>query len=91
MSTAEIKNTLREYIRRNYLGAAARTDFGDDDSFLKDGIIDSIGILELAQFVQETFGIRVDTADILPSNFDTLSKLERFVQQKIRAAGGSVR
>lgn len=87
----EIKRTLRDFIRRNYLGAASRADFGDDDSFLKDGIIDSIGILELAQFVQETFGIRVETADILPSNFDTLNKLERYVRDKSKASGGPAR
>lgn len=84
----QTKRILRDFIRRNYLGAASRADFGEDDSFLKDGIIDSIGILELAQFVQETFGIRVDTADILPSNFDTLNKLERYVRQKAKAAEG---
>ncbi|MCG3176809.1 MAG: hypothetical protein MOGMAGMI_01773 [Candidatus Omnitrophica bacterium] len=88
MSAVDIKTTLREYIRRNYLGAASRTDFGDDDSFLREGIVDSIGILELAQFVQETFGVRVETADILPSNFDTLNNLERYVDRKLKTAGG---
>lgn len=83
-TSADIKQVLRDHIRRNYLGAASRSDFGDDDSFLRDGIIDSIGILELAQFVQETFDIRVDTADILPAHFDTLNKLERYIAARTR-------
>lgn len=85
-ASTDIKQVLRQYIRRNYLGAASRSDFGDDESFLGGGIIDSIGILELAQFVQETFDIRVDMADILPANFDTLNKLERYIAARTRRA-----
>lgn len=81
--SGEIRTKLREFIRANYLGAAASPDFTDNASFLKQGIIDSIGILELAQFVQQTFRFKVDPTEILPENFDTVECLERYVCAKL--------
>jgi acyl carrier protein len=57
-----------------------RTDaFTDDDSFLENGIIDSTGILELIGFIEEEFGIEVRDEDLVPDNFDSISRLCRYI------------
>ncbi len=56
--------------------------FSDSDSFLRKGIIDSMGVVELLGFVQKRYGIRVEPAELIPQNFDTLRDLERFIRVK---------
>jgi acyl carrier protein len=72
---------LRRFIRDAFLV----DDFADGDSFLTTGIVDSLGILQLVSFVEAEFGIRVEDAELVPENFDSLEKVAAFVGRK-RAA-----
>jgi acyl carrier protein len=55
---------------------------GYDDPLLKDGLIDSMGILELVTFVEKEFGIVVSDEDLLPENFGSIRSLTEFVHNK---------
>ncbi len=78
----DLKADIRKYIIDNFLYGQDDNSIGDDVSFLENGIIDSTGVLELVSFVQETYGIRVHDDELVPSNFDSLSKLETFILKK---------
>jgi len=52
-----IKEQLKDYIARNLLFSDNGFKYDDDDSFLEEGIVDSIGVLELVAFVDESFGV----------------------------------
>ena len=54
----------------------------NQESLLDRGIVDSTGILEVISFLEETFSIRVDDAEILPENLDSVSAIVRFVEKK---------
>jgi len=56
----------------------------DEDSFSDRGIIDSTGVLELVAFVESQFRIAVQDEEMIPENFDSLSKLTRYVERKQR-------
>ena len=66
----------------NYLKGAGSDRLSDDDSFLKKGIIDSIGVIELTSFIQNRYGIKIKVTEIVPENFDTLNNLERYITKK---------
>ena len=78
MSESEIKAEIREFIKANFMVA---TEFDGDDSFLQQGIIDSLGVLDLMGFIERTYGFKPETKDIVPENFDTLNQLANFVQR----------
>ncbi len=77
-----IKEKIREYIVQNFLFGDTETQFSDDDSFMEQGIIDSTGILELIQFIEREFGIKVNDDEILPANLDSLNNLENYIKRK---------
>ena len=77
-----IGSALKKFIADNYL-AGSPESLGDHDSFLKKGIIDSIGVIELTTFVQKTFKIKVEVKEIIPENFDTVHNLESYIQKKL--------
>jgi acyl carrier protein len=85
----EIEAEIREFIARNLLYSDGAFPYGDDVSFLDEGIIDSVGVLELVNFVGEHFGVTVSPNDITPENFDSVNRLSRFIRRRTASAGAS--
>ena len=54
----------------------------EDTSFLEEGIIDSTGILELVEFLEENYGIIVEDDELIPENMDSLIKVARYLGKK---------
>ena len=73
---------ISEFIRSSLL-LDSNVDLAGTPSFLEAGIIDSTGVLELVQFLEETWEISVKDEEMVPANLDSLSKLEAFVQRKL--------
>ncbi len=79
----EIEIQIRKYVAQNLLFSDNGFEYDDDDSFLQEGIVDSIGVLELVLFVEETFGLSVDDQEITPDNFDSVNKLANYIRSKM--------
>lgn len=78
----QVKQEIRNFIVDNFYYGQDTNALTDDVSFLENGIIDSTGVLELVSFIQETYAIEVLDDEIIPDNFDSLSKLSSFVARK---------
>lgn len=55
---------------------------GNDEPLLKNGLIDSLGILEIVTFIENEFGVVVSDEDLLPENFGSIHNLASFVHNK---------
>lgn len=80
-----IENQIREFVLKNYLFTDDPTMLRDDESFMKKGIIDSTGVLEVIEFLRTEFDIRVEDDEMVPENLDSVRQLAAFVTRK-RAA-----
>ena len=79
---SRVEQAIRSFVVQNFLfGDAA--DLNDDTSFLETGVIDSTGVLELVGFLESTFGIVVDDADLVPANLDSVNRAARYVTRKL--------
>ena len=78
---ATVPDRIREFVRSRF-PLARNLDFSDDDSLLDAGVIDSLGILDLVGFLEETFGMQASDEDLNPENFDSIATLTRFVESK---------
>ncbi len=79
----DIKKTIRTFITENFLASDGSKRLEDRTSFLETGIVDSTGILEIIQFIEETFEISVDDEELVPENLDSIDNLTAFVASKI--------
>lgn len=84
----EIAMQIQGYIARNLLFSDGEFDLGDDVSFLEEGIIDSLGVLELVAFIEKQFGVGVADDELVPDNFDSVNSLTSFVCRKLHRAVG---
>lgn len=51
-------------------------------SLLENGILDSLGILDLVAYLEREFVITIADEDLLPEHFETLDRLTAFVEAK---------
>lgn len=83
MSNDTPKQKIKAFIIDNFLFGEAG-DLSDDTSFLEEGIIDSTGVLELIEFLEEEFDIMIDDEDMIPENLDSLNNLEKFIAKLLK-------
>lgn len=77
-----VREKIRDYISENILFSSNGFPYSDSASFLETGIIDSMNVLELVVFIEESFGITVEDSDFTPDNFDSIDKISSFVARK---------
>ena len=80
-ATQHEKN-LRNFILENYLFTDDQSQLNNDDSFLNTGILDSMGILELINYLDEELSIKVDPDEMVPDNLDSINNLLAYISTK---------
>lgn len=50
-------------------------------NLIEAGVIDSVAILELVIFLEDTFGVKVDSDSLNPENFGTVAGMAGFVRR----------
>lgn len=78
----EIRSSVRSFIVETFLFGSAEAMAGDTESFIKKGVMDSTGILELIEFLEEKFRVKVKEEETIPENLDSLESVVRFVARK---------
>jgi len=78
-----VKTNLKEFIITNFLFSDEGIQFNDDDSFLEKGIIDSTGILELIEYLEDTYTITIEDDELIPENLDSINQVEAFITRKL--------
>lgn len=76
-----IETWVKQYISENILFSDAYP-YSDETSFLENGVVDSMNVMELVAYVEETFGVDVADNEIVPSNFDSVRNLAGFLRRK---------
>ena len=84
----DIKTAVRKFLLDNFV-MGSNVVIADDASFIKGHILDSTGFIELIMFIEESFDLKVEDAEMLPENFDSLLNIEGYVQRK-RAVGAAI-
>jgi len=80
------RKTLRTLILEDYLFTDDESALSDDMSFLREGILDSMGILEIILFLEERFHVHVAEDEMVPQNLDSINNLLGYIQRKQQAA-----
>lgn len=82
MENKHIEKQIRQYINEAILFSDDAVAYDDSDSLLAEGIVDSVGVMDLVLFVEQAFNVDVEDREITPDNFDSIDKMARFVRTK---------
>jgi acyl carrier protein len=76
-----VSEKVRQFITTNFY-VADPSALEDSTSFLDRGIIDSTGVLEVVSFIEGEFDVRVEDAEMIPENLDSIGAIVAFVARK---------
>lgn len=84
MNKAEIQEGVRNFLITEvfYDKALGANALQPNDTLV--GLLDSLGIMRVVNFCEETYGIQIPDTDILPEHFETISAIAELIaaQQK---------
>ena len=79
----QLETEIRKYLIANLLYVDDAFDcFDDDTSLIEEGLIDSVGIMELVTYAQTTFDVTVAQHEMTLDNFDSVNKLAAFIRRR---------
>ena len=82
----QIKAGIRNFIVKELLFDIQVLPIDDASSFLAAGIIDSMGVMELINYVEKEHGIKVEPEDMVPEIFDSVNTLAKYIMDRGKVA-----
>ncbi|MEM7033542.1 MAG: acyl carrier protein [Chloroflexota bacterium] len=76
-----ISKGLTKFITAELLVDYEENDLMEDDDLLTTGLIDSLGIMRLVTFIEETFEKKIPYEDITIENFRSVKTMANYLQQ----------
>ncbi len=73
--------TLEDFIARKILKQPGRR-IAPDVALISSGLIDSFSLVDLALFVEDTFGVRIEDTELNAQSFDTLAQLATLIDSR---------
>ncbi len=77
----DIQSTLSQYIAREVLKQPSRA-IDPQEALISSGLIDSFHLIDLALFVEDTYGVRIDDTELNADTFNTLVQLAALIQAR---------
>jgi acyl carrier protein len=78
-SIVDVERRIVEFLQRELLPPDVTVE--RDDDLLSGDLLDSIGVLRLATFVDQEFAIGMQPSDFVIENFQTVAVLARYVER----------
>ena len=69
-----------KYIQDNLLTRKGEIELSPEDDLLGSGLLDSMGVMRLVGFVEETFDIKIPPEDIVIENFMDVNAITNYVE-----------
>ena len=81
MSAREVELEIRTFITDNFL-LGQEAEVRDDISLTREGVIDSVGVVELMQFLETRYNIVIADEEAVPENLDSIRSIVRYLETK---------
>jgi acyl carrier protein len=80
------RTLVRDFVIQNFLFGDASGLAGDSVSLLDNGIMDSLGVMELINFLEIDMKIQVPDTDLVPQNLDSIDNLVAYIARRQASA-----
>lgn len=79
----DIEARVRAFIAENFPSEAGAAPLPAEASLFAAGLIDSMGVLTVVTWIEETFGVVVDDDEVVPENIDGIGRLTNYIAGKL--------
>ena len=78
----DIHSMLKHYITTEIMHELDSSKLADDQPLIEGGIIDSMNLIKLVAYIEESFGVGIGENDLDIENFQSLNALTAFIMKK---------
>ena len=83
MTNETLRAEIRDFVLNELLkGMVDESELQDNRQMIKDGLIDSIGIMRLLTFLSQTYNIELTDDDFKMKNFESIDNICEFIMGK---------
>jgi acyl carrier protein len=82
MSSKPVKETVMNFIRENFIMGRSDVVLDEKVSLIDSGVMDSTGVLELVEFLESQYSIKIDDEELVPENLETIENIINFLKIK---------
>ena len=79
--TTEIITPIAKFIAEKILKQPGKV-ISADEALISSGLIDSFSLMDLALFIEDTFGVRVEDTELNAETFDNLTQLAALISSR---------
>lgn len=84
-----VEQPIKDYIVKEFLFDSPGKTVNNDDLLIQEGIVDSLGIFLVISFLETEFGIKIQPAEVVLENFETVNAIKHLVISKMTAQSAS--
>ena len=74
-----IKVQLSSFVQDTLASGVRDLQIDEDTRLIEHGLIDSIGLMELMDYIEQETGVRVPDEEVHPGNFQTVASMEAMI------------
>ena len=75
------EQSVSRFIVEQILHGAVSSKLTSDRPLIEDGILDSLGLQQLVNFIESEFAVEIDDDYLTPENFESIRAIARFVDE----------
>lgn len=79
--TTEIITPIATFIAEKILKQPGKS-IAADEALISSGLIDSFSLMDLALFIEDTFGVRIEDTELNAETFDNLEQLAALISAR---------
>jgi acyl carrier protein len=76
-----ILENLSQYIA-NKIVKQPEKKIAPDEPLISGGLVDSFSLVDLALYIEDTFGVHIDDTELNAESFDTLKQLATLIEER---------
>lgn len=82
MDTKKLEESINNFIQEEFLYDKPEIKMTNDFNMIEQGILDSMDIFRLIQFVEEEVGVSFEPEEMIQTNFQSINDIVNFVNKK---------
>ena len=79
--TTEIITPIAKFVAEKILKQPNKV-ISADEALISSGLIDSFSLMDLALFIEDTFGVRIEDTELNADTFDNLNQLAALISSR---------
>jgi acyl carrier protein len=75
MDYSLINNKVKEFLQKETYRKIGNNEIDDNKNLLESGIIDSLGLIRLIEYLENVFSVNIPDEEVLAENFENMSAI----------------